>query len=116
MVTHRSLAFVSLAAALLAGPVIAQTAATGAIDGPSQLSNTAFSADNAPVVDASGGWREGRATFYDAPDYFQQVRMYSAGLWTSYTLLDHPANRSFLGGNAGLCIERSRCFWRHQLW
>ena len=68
----------ALAVALLLGPVAAQTSVIGAIDGPDQLANTAFSADDAPVVDATGGWREGRATFYDAPEYFQEVCLASA--------------------------------------
>ena len=87
METLKCLATLSLAVALLVGPTAAQTAASGAIDGPNQLSNTAFPADGAPVVNAAGGWREGRATFYDAPDYFQQVRMWFPTYF--HRLLDH---------------------------
>lgn len=50
----------------------AQGPAAGPSTGAAQTPNTAFSANNAPVV-APGGWREGRATFYDAPDYFTQA-------------------------------------------
>lgn len=73
MDSPKQVAVVSLAIALLIGAAAAQTPAIGPISGPSQLSNTAFSANGAPVVDVAGGWREGRATFYDAPEYFQQV-------------------------------------------
>jgi len=47
---------------------------TSSMGSTTQVANTAFSADNAPLVpDLSGGWREGRATFYDAPQYFQEA-------------------------------------------
>ena len=58
------------------GMLLASLASGQSANGPasSQVANTAFSADNAPLVpDLSGGWREGRATFYDAPQYFQEV-------------------------------------------
>ena len=57
-----------LCAALCLGVAAAQ----GPAAGPAQVPNTAFSANNAPVV-GPGGWREGRATFYDAPTYFQEA-------------------------------------------
>ena len=98
METSRCLATLSLAVVLLVGPVAAQTTANGMIDGPDQLSNTAFSADRAPVVDNTGGWREGRATFYDAPDYFQQVRLRIVKTFLSFLflILDHEPFLSFL--------------------
>lgn len=62
-------------ASCLLGAAVAQGPAPGPQTGPAQTPNTAFSANNAPVVGA-GGWREGRATFYDAPDYFTQVGLH----------------------------------------
>ena len=58
----------ALCAAICLGLAAAQSPASG----PAQVPNTAFSANNAPVV-GPGGWREGRATFYDAPTYFQEA-------------------------------------------
>lgn len=69
----RSASIAFLASCLLLGLVTAQNQARGPITGPDQSPNVAFNANNAPQVGSSGGWREGRATFYDAPDYFQQV-------------------------------------------
>lgn len=51
----------------------AQPAATPGLPS-TQMPNTAFSADGAPrVPDSTGDWREGRATFYGAPRYFQEA-------------------------------------------
>jgi len=63
---------IAVACIMLTIDVVAgQSAATST---SSQALNTAFSADNASLVpDSTGGWREGRATFYDAPAYFQKV-------------------------------------------
>jgi cullin-associated NEDD8-dissociated protein 1 len=55
-----------------AAPEAAPGQVFGPASGPEQAPNTAFSANDAPIV-APGGWREGRATFYNAPKYFTDI-------------------------------------------
>lgn len=131
-VTHRMssrmIGLVFAVSCLLAG-VVCQGPASGPISGASQTPNTAFSANNAPVV-APGGWREGRATFYDAPTYFQQVRAGAPPFFWICSVcaydeqLLHRDTRHLSiyrevvesGAIAGFRFEGSRCIWKHTIW